>query len=75
MTGPPYDLGAIEEGLAVSVAGQVAVGLMRGDDDELVRARVALLAIGLMVRNAVPENSPVHEILDFADTGEIRYRP
>lgn len=68
MTRPP----AIDEGLARSLAGQAAVGLMRGDDDELVRAKTALLAIALMLRNAVPETSPVHDVLDLADTGRVR---
>lgn len=61
----------ISDGLALCIAGQVSVGLMQGDDDPLVRARIALFAIGLMIRNAVPEDENVQATLDLADSGRI----
>jgi len=59
----------IELGLAVSIAGQVAVGLAEGDDQEQ-RAMGALLAIGLMVKNSA-HSEMVDKILDTADTTSI----
>lgn len=60
----------IELGFAEVLAGQVAVGLMPGDDAE-VRARVALTAIGLMLRNATAGDGRVQGILDLIETGRI----
>lgn len=41
----------IQPGLALAIAGQVGAGLARGDA-EGERARMALVAIGLMIRTA-----------------------
>jgi hypothetical protein len=61
----------IDDGLAQAIASQVAVGLTPGDDAEL-RARGALMAIGLMVTNADRENGRVREILGTPERGTIK---
>lgn len=79
----------LDEGLALSLAGQVAVGLMRqaeprepgeeltwGQEMEAsaIRARTALFAIGLMIRNAAP-SPDVQAALDAADLYVVRKVP
>lgn len=54
---------------ARAIAAQVAVGLMPGDEAG-ARARAALMGIGLMVRNAVPEDDSVRAILEGAEEYE-----
>jgi hypothetical protein len=59
----------IDPGLAVAIAGQVSVGLAGGDGQE-ERAAAALIAIGLMVRNAA-ESQLVDDTLALSDTTEV----
>jgi len=77
---PPARPPSIDTGLAHAIAGQLAVGLARNAEPEpgggvttwhaeleqsAERARLALFAIGLMIRNADPSTQP---ILDQAVT-------
>jgi hypothetical protein len=56
----------MDKQFALVLAGQVSAGLTRGDD-ELHRARAALLAIGLMVLNASGNDELVAETLAISD--------
>jgi hypothetical protein len=60
----------IEQGLAIAIAGQVSVGLTRGDG-RLGRMEGALLAIGLMIKNAAQDGN-VDDILALSEGAEIR---
>lgn len=65
---------AIEVGLAQSIAGQVAVGLAAEHDGDVwaerERARATLLAIGLMVDNAI-DDPHVHEVLALGSRSTV----
>lgn len=63
----------IEAGLAVSIAGQVALGLTRGDGQE-ERALGALTAIGLMIVNC-SGTELVGEVLAMAERQRITRLP
>lgn len=54
----------IDLGLAVAIAGQVSAGLAPGDGQD-ERATAALVAIGLMVKNAASDKL-VDDALDLA---------
>jgi hypothetical protein len=63
----------IDSNLAIALAGQVAAGIMTGDGED-ERAYAALLAIGLMVRNAVDDDltlEHVDEILKLGEHGTV----
>lgn len=74
----------ISDGLALAIAGQVAVGLaLEAETDEAriatvqreyVRAATALTAIGRMIENAT-DNEHVHETLLSIDNLTIRHEP
>jgi hypothetical protein len=60
----------IEHGLAVAIAGQVSLGLTPGDGN-LERMHGALVAIGMMVRNAADDDTLVAETLALAERTRI----
>jgi hypothetical protein len=64
----------MEEGLAVAMAGQVAVGLTPGDDQDL-RAQAALMALGMMLLNACPDDERVRQALAASDSTLITRTP
>jgi hypothetical protein len=59
----------IDEGLALSLAGQVSAGLTPGEGQH-DRMYGSLVAIGLMVRNA-SRSEAVQETLDLIDRSEV----
>jgi hypothetical protein len=59
----------IDDGLALSLAGQVSVGLMPGEGQER-RMYGALTAIGVMLANA-SESQAVHDQLALIDQAEV----
>lgn len=60
----------IEHRFAVVLAGQVAAGLLRGDNEK-ERARASLTSIGLMLQNATDNDDQVCEILSLIDKGIV----
>jgi hypothetical protein len=64
----------IEEGLAIAMAGQVAVGLTPGDG-QAERASGALVALGMMLLNARPEDERLREALAVTDSAHITRTP
>jgi hypothetical protein len=63
----------ISEGLAISMAGQIAVGLTDGDEQE-ERVKFALWAIGLMLLTATNNDERVRDQLNMTNNAVITRR-
>jgi hypothetical protein len=62
--------GQIDPGLALAIAGQVSIGLTPGDK-RAERAHMALVVIGLMVKQASPGDEIVADVLTLAERTRI----
>lgn len=60
----------MEKEFALVLAGQVSTGLLEGDD-ELARARAALITIGMMVLNASDRDEDVRAQLEIVGNAVV----